>query len=80
MENKERYIDGRRSSIYFFSVLYLMMVLVIVMLIFPTFPYQNHLPYMHLYLLIPVVIVKVGLPNSKLAKWLATSVIIYRFK
>ena len=80
MGEKEKYIDARRSSIYFFSVLFLMMALVIAMLLFPSIPEWKHLPYMHLYLLIPMVIVKVGLPNSKFAQWLATSIIVYRFK
>lgn len=77
---EQRIIDARRSSIYFFSVLFLMYISIFLMLIFPTFPYWEQAQYIHFYLLIPIVLIKVFLPKTKFAKWLATTVTIHKFK
>ena len=78
--SEEKVIDARRSSIYFFSVLWLMFISIPLMFIFPEFSYWEYAAYIHLYLLPPILVFKVGFPNSKFAQWLATSVIIYKFK
>ena len=81
MPKEETYIiDGRRSSIYFFSVIFFVLFLIPIILLTPTFPYWEHIEYLNIILLLPVVIVKVGFPNTKLARWLATSVVVYKFK
>ena len=81
MPKEETYIiDGRRSSIYFFSVIFFVLFLIPIILLTPELVIWNHIEYLNIILLLPVVIVKVGFPKTKLAKWLATSVVLYRFK
>lgn len=78
--SNEKYIDGRRSSIYFFSVIFFVLFLIPVVLLTPELKMWEILPYLNIILLLPVVIVKVGFPKTKLAQWLATEVVVYRFK
>ena len=81
MPKEETYIiDGRRSSIYFFSVIFFVLFLIPIILLTPELVIWNHIEYLNIILLLPVVIVKVGFPKTKLGKWLATSVVLYRFK
>jgi len=80
-EKQEKQISSRRSSIYFFFVLFLMFTLVFVALYNPLILDDwSFLTYFHLILLIPVAIIKEVFSSTKLAKWLATSVILYKFK